>query len=547
MRPGEAFADLIFSLGMATTCRSARNRLVRAAENPGRVQERTLREILDACRNTEFGKANKFSSLQSADAFRSAVPIHDYESLRPLIERQIATGTPSLAPTRPLLYARTSGTTGLPKLIPVTERVVDDLKRAQRAMAYAQHDSANAFAGRILAIGGPVCEDILSDGSIAGSISGLIYKTMPRFVRAKYVLPAEVFAITDISTIATANPSTILRLLDQIHQDLPTIAREISEGTCTLLERLPPALASALKSKIATTPRTRAMELLASPRTPPTLGELWPDLRAIVTWLGGGCAVSAETVNRLIPAATKMIDFGYVASEMRGTIVVDVDRKLALPLLEDVFFEFVPLASWNEGSRKTILVQALEEGRDYHVIVTTFGGLVRYQMNDVVRAGPSIANTPTFDFVRKGRGVTSLTGEKLSEDQVIAAMTSIGRRIPSPPSFYVFLAEADRGGYRAFIEFSGLIDDCKIIQTALDEELRTLNIEYASKRASGRLKSLTVVPLARGTSNAYRKHCVQKGQRESQLKVLTLQNADECDFDFQAHILHHDHVTPRLH
>jgi len=56
-----------------------------------------------------------------------------------------------------------------------------------------------------------------------------------------------------------------------------------------------------------------------------------------------------------------------------------------------------------------------------------------------------------------------------------------------------------------------------------------------------------VVPLARGTSNAYRKHCVQKGQRESQLKVLTLQNADECDFDFQAHILHHDHVTPRLH
>ena len=70
---------------------------------------------------------------------------------------------------------------------------------------------------------------------------------------------------------------------------------------------------------------------------------------------------------------------------------------------------------------------------------------------------------------------------------------------------------------------------------ALDSTLAALNIEYGAKRASGRLPALRVLALRPGTGQAYREHCVRKGQRESQFKALTLQTAAELDFAIDEH------------
>jgi hypothetical protein len=233
-----------------------------------------------------------------------------------------------------------------------------------------------------------------------------------------------------------------------------------------------------------------------------------------------------------------MIDAGYVASEVHGTIVVDAERNLALPLLESVFFEFVPVDDWNAGQRDTLLLHELSEARDYHIVVTTLGGLVRYHMNDVVRVTGKVGATPTLAFVRKGRGVTNITGEKLAEDQVNLAVAGLlaGAGLRTP--FYVFVADAAKAGYTAYIE-TGRANQPAFESLAgpLDQALRMSNIEYDSKRGSGRLKPLCLVALADGTERAYRRHCVGKGQREAQFKVLTLQNADEFDFDVTPHLI----------
>ena len=546
IRPSAALANAALQLAMATRGRWAHDRLLRAAQSPREAQAKTLGAILRTCATTDFGRANGFASLADPDAFRRRIPVQDYEHLRPWIERQIATGRVVLAPEPPIFYARTSGTTGQPKAIPVTRRVLRDLKRAQRAMAFVQHRDSDAFAGCLLAIGGALCEERLQDGTMAGAVSGLIYGTMPAMVRAKYVLPPAVFAIddyelryaiiarlavacADITTIATANPSTILRLLDQIRRDLPGIVPEIAAGECALLDRLKPGAAAAVRQRIGASPaRARALARLLADDDPVTPERLWPALGTVVTWLGGGCALAARTVAGLLPPGAQMIDFGYVASEMRGTIVIDADRDLALPLLEDVFFEFVPLEGWENGDRETLLIDELEEGRDYQVIVTTFGGLVRYPMNDVLRAGPRIENTPTLRFLRKGRGMTSLTGEKLSENQVSAALTEVSRRLGAAVRFCILLADAPRRRYRAFVEFAGEPCDPAAFARGLDDELSALNIEYAAKRGSARLR-------APGAGESYRKDCVASGQRETQLKLPCLQNAEECRFDFEAH------------
>jgi hypothetical protein len=554
MSASDRLSTLAFRLSMETAGRWALDRLLRAAEDPERAQQRTLGRILRSCCRTELGEAYGLSALEGADPFRDRVPISDYEALREPIARQIATGRRVVSPAPPILYARTSGTTGAPKYIPVTAAALRGLKRAQRAMAFVQHAELDAFHGRVLGIGGARCEELLGDGTPAGSATGLIYETMPRLLRAKYVVPPETFAIEDydlkyavlarlaaragdVSAIATANPSTVLRLLEIFADQRAAILREMRDGAAPLLDRLPPDIIGAFVALRRPDPaRAAVLEAIAHRGEPIGLAALWPGLRAVVTWLGGGCAHAAERVRGQLPPAARMIDAGYVASEMRGTVVVDAARGLALPLLEDVFFEFMPVEAWDRGLRDTLLLHELEEGRDYHVIVSTEAGLLRYHMNDVLRAGPRIGRTPSLAFLRKGRGAANITGEKLTEDQLHLAMAEAARAIGARSVFHLALARPALSRYSVFVGFDGAPPDPLRFANLLDRALAALNIEYAAKRRSGRLKPLEVVLLLPGAGEAYRRHCMRKGQRESQLKVLALQAEEDCDFDFQPHL-----------
>jgi hypothetical protein len=279
---------------------------------------------------------------------------------------------------------------------------------------------------------------------------------------------------------------------------------------------------------------------------PLPLAELWPQLRVVMTWLGAGCATAAEHVRTLLPNGVRMIDAGYVASEVRGTVVVDAGQNLALPLLEDVFFEFVPDDAWNAGERDTLLLHELEQGPSYRVLVTTRGGLVRYDMNDIVRVTGTVGRTPTLAFVRKGRGVTNITGEKVAEDQINVAMAEVAAAAGVSVPFYVVIADAAAAGYCAYVE--GYAESQRIVALAdpLDTKLALLNIEYRTKRASGRLRPLRVVALSSGAGRAYREHYVRKGQRESQFKVLTLRDATDVDFDFLRYATGSSSDAPRV-
>ena len=551
----EAIAKAVFAVGMETVSRAIFRQMMAAAETPRDAQQRALRSILLSLQETDFGRSLGYHRISTTDEFRRLVPIHDYEAMRPHIDRQIATGQPVVTAERPAMYARTSGTTGKPKLIPVTEDVIRSLRRAQRAVAYVQHRSFGAFRGRVLALAGAVREETLPDGTPAGATTGLIYQSTSPLIRAKYVLPAEVFDIedydlryaaiariaaqyADISVIATANPSTILRLLHEIETGLPRIADEIEHGGSSLAAKLPPGQSATAAAFRAAPERALALHALIKRGGSLTIGDVWPELRSVMTWLGGGCSVAAAAVRQKLPSSARMIDAGYVASEVHGTVVVDAERNRALPLLESVFFEFVPVDDWNAGRRDTLLLHELSEAGDYHIVVTTLGGLVRYHMNDVVRVTGKVGATPTLAFVRKGRGVTNITGEKLAEDQVNLAVAGLlaGAGLRTP--FYVFVADAAKAGYTAYIE-TGRANQPAFENLAgpLDQALRKSNIEYDSKRGSGRLKPLRLVALADGTERAYRRHCVGKGQREAQFKVLTLQNADEFDFDVMPHLI----------
>ena len=131
------------------------------------------------------------------------------------------------------------------------------------------------------------------------------------------------------------------------------------------------------------------------------------------------------------------MELGYQATEVRGTMAVDLNTSAALPALHHHFFEFVEQSAWDAGSRSCLTLDQLEDGRQYYVIVTTAAGLYRYFMNDLLAVEGRLHETPLLRFVQKGRGVTNMTGEKLYEAQAIAAVQQGARALGFEPAFFL--------------------------------------------------------------------------------------------------------------
>jgi hypothetical protein len=156
-------------------------------------------------------------------------------------------------------------------------------------------------------------------------------------------------------------------------------------------------------------------------------------------------------------------------------------------------------------------------------------------MNDIVRVTGKVNDTPTFEFVQKGKGVTSITGEKLYEAQVLEAVMPVLDDHGIRPDFFVMLADQETAGYTLFVEAKRSdAENRPDPADELDRRLRSLNIEYDGKRSSGRLALLRIRWLANGTGDRYRESRVADGQRDAQFKYLHLQYAHECKFDFDA-------------
>ena len=520
-----------------------------AAKAPAAAQAALLQRILSRNENTEFGRAHGFSRLGRAEDYRRAVPVQTYEDLWPFIRRQELTGERCLTQAQPVYYHRTSGTLGMPKHIPITAPGLRQMKREQRVSAYVWSRCSRFFEGKVFAVTGPAVEGRMEGGTRFGSASGLIYRNQSRLVQSRYVLPPALseledyearylamaiygLAETGVTGMATANPSTLLRLLSVVHQQADQAFDAVATGR---LPNVPESVQGRLQPN-PTRARELAKRLAAVGKL--TYADIWPRLRSVLTWTGGSCGVALANLARLLPAETSVIEWGYAASEFRGTLNVDVARNICLPTLLTTFFEFVEREAHEAGEDDFLGLHELEDEREYYVFVTTGEGLYRYDMNDIVRVKGRVAQTPALEFVQKGKGMTNITGEKLTEAQVLPAVTSALSRRGIIARFFIMLAYEETPIYKLFLETDGeavLASDLAAeIAEDLDTRLGTANVEYEAKRKSGRLAPLRVLRLPGGSGDKYRVACVDAGQRDAQFKYLHLQYARECAFDFEA-------------
>ncbi len=554
--PRRWLADTLISLGLRWRALRAWRKLASAARDPMRVQRELLAAIVKRNRDTAFGREHGFAAIGGYEAFARAVPVAEFEKLRPYIDTEIERDVKALTDEAPVRYVRTSGTTGIPKDIPLTASHLERLRAIHRdSVAFQHRRSPEAFEGGIFAMVSPAFEGTLANAKPYGSASGIVAGSTPAAVLEKFVVPAAVLTIEesrvkyllalrlavaqrDVTYLGAANPSTILTLARLYREHESELIAGVRDGSFFLADRVPAEVARAVRSRLRADPeRSDELERLRAGGAGTRLADLWPALRLVVTWTCASAGVAVDGVRREIPKSASVMELGYISSEFRGTITVGRRAGTGLPTFETHFFEFVERDAWDAGERRFLTLDGVRKGREYYLVVTTPSGLYRYFINDIVKVTGFLHGVPLLMFMQKGKGVTSITGEKLYEAQVLQAVRESLATTGNTARFVMMLADEERRGYRLYVEpETGPPVDESVLARATDERLAELNVEYQAKRESDRLAPLHVYTLDSGTGEAYKQHCVRQGQREGQFKMVSLDYRRRFAFDLDAYV-----------
>jgi hypothetical protein len=322
-------------------------------------------------------------------------------------------------------------------------------------------------------------------------------------IEAKYYTALRLSIHRDLGTIIAANPSTILGMARLGDREKTTLIRDLYNGTIDPRWDLPPTVRRALASRTRWKRRRRARELEQIVETTGHLlpRDYWPNLCFLSNWTGGVMGAYLRQYPEVY-GLKPVRDVGLIASEGRMTIPIDDHTPAGLLDYGHQFFEFIPEDQADREEPETLLGHELREGENYFIILTTAGGLYRYNIFDLVRCVGFEGRTPLIEFLNKGAHFSSMTGEKLSEFQVVEAARQAQERTGiTLRSFLLLPTWGDPPHYTLLIEDADLATDeaAERMASEFERQLGQLNEEYENRRETRRLGPLQLRRIADGS------------------------------------------------
>ena len=517
-------------------------------DNPRAAQTQLLLQIVRRNRSTAFGLDHNFAAIKSVADYRKQVPLGDYERIRPYIDRA-KLGERAVLTAEPIqMFTMTSGSTGEPKLIPVTDSTrASHSKLTKLWYSRAFRDHPRCGDGKVFGLVGAAVEGRTAGGIPFGAASGLIYRSSPRWIRRTHALPYEIAEIKDfeakyyvamrfaleqdITFLGTPNPSTILRLVGSADRYRDDIVRDIHDGALSSRFEVANEIRAALAPEMSPN-RGRARELETVIKKQERLRpvDYWPHLQLIGCWKGGSVGVRLKELETWFGAGMPTRDLGYMASEAQMSLPIADAGCAGILAIDANFFEFIPEPEIDSPNPAAVTCDELEVGGVYYVILTTAGGLYRYDINDLIRVSGFHRRTPLIEFLRKGRDVTNITGEKLHVNQVIQAMDEARRTTGLAVLHFRAFADVEQSRYAFLVEFAGSAPNqgpLTHLHHELDSRLCALNVEYAQKRESQRLRAPILGVMKSGWFERKASSALQRGARDTQFKAQLLSSTPE--------------------
>jgi len=486
-----------------------------------KTQSSVLGRILRRNKNTEFGQRYGFSSIRSTDDFRKRVPLGDYESHSPFIQRA-AGGAPDVLTKEPIrLFEPTGGSSGSPKLIPYTRSLQREFQRGIAVwiadlflhepglMGGKAFWSVSPIVNQKEKTSGGIPIGFDDDLAYAGSWQrSVLQSTMAVPEELRRTDDLEVFRYRtllyllrsrDLTLISIWHPSYLTLLLDGLPGWCDRLSLDIDRGTLSSSDpRRAKEVRDALK---ASTPQGRYRLL-------------WPNLRLISCWKDANAAGPAAALQRLFPGVL-----------VQGKGLLATEAFMSLPLLGHTgavlsarshFFEFLP-----DAGGSALLAHQLEVGGRYGIVVTTGSGLYRYQMGDRIEVTGFIRQCPLIRFIGRNAAVSDWVGEKLTEAHVSLVLQASFQALGVSPVFAMLACESAPGHhYVLFLESAESDEVVSRAVRAIEAGLRS-NFHYDYARRLGQLGPLAVVRL-RNAAKKFEQQAIRLGQKAGDIKPQAL-------------------------
>ena len=444
-----------------------------ALSDPERAQNALLMRIIAAEADCEFGRAHGFAAICTLDDYRSAVPIRAHADFESQISRIADGETGVLTSSQVIAFEETGGTSSGAKLIAYTQCSLvsfraavlpwlADLARRRRGVCAGRtyvSISPATRQPRVTAAGLPIglsSEAAYLGDDLVGAFASIL------------AVPPSVAAISDVSEWRLATLTALIEC-----EDLSFVSVWSPTFFLDLVESLP-ANEAALLPRLGYPARTRLRGFLQTGGTDTSI--LWPRLDTVSCWNDGSSALFAARLAALCPQA-QIAPKGLFATE--AVITFPWGGKAGcVPALTSTFTEFI------DKHDKAYLAHELDEGADYRVVITTHGGLYRYDMGDRVRCVGHEGRVARLVFEGRAGLTSDLVGEKLDEAFVARALAGLpcaAALVPKAqpgPHYELWLDEAVDDPTHAFR-----------VEAAL-----CLNPQYAYARKIGQLGPLVPLP-----------------------------------------------------
>jgi hypothetical protein len=461
------------------------------------AQREVLQDLVTTAQYTQIGLEYGFEKLFNIKDFKQRVPVHEYDDLKPYIERMMSGEENVLWPTPVNWFAKSSGTTSdKSKFIPISEESLKEghYKASKDVLTLYYHNfpASNLLTGKGLVIGGSHQVHTINEAVQFGDLSAVLMQNAP-------------FWSNWIRT-----PDLSIALMDEWEAKIERMAEQTIEENITSISGVPTWTIVLFRRILEKTGKS-------------SISEVWPNLEL---YLHGGVSFVPyrEQMHQLIGKPINYLEM-YNASE--GFFAAQ-DQPGAEGMLlfaeHGIFYEFMPVEEYGKSYPNTVGLHQVELGKNYAPIITTNGGLWRYIVGDTIQ----FVSTVPYRVKVTGRlkHFINAFGEELMVDNSDAAIAVACEKTGAIVNEYtaapVYFSAKGNGAHEWLIEFEKPPASLDIFTQELDRALQNINSDYEAKR----YKDIALhLPLVRSIDKgSFHRWLQQKGKLGGQHKVPRLSN-----------------------
>ncbi|MCQ2479483.1 MAG: GH3 auxin-responsive promoter family protein [Clostridia bacterium] len=544
-------------------------------KDPLKAQKKVLKKIIRRNKNCELGKKLNLKDVKSIEDYQRIVPLSTYADYEPYVDRMINNGEDRIMFSgKNLHYASSSGSVGKPKILP---KGLNDLWKMQClgfsvTIATAYHHMKERGI-RMSNQVGPLALNLsghkLKDGKQcngAGQIPlrflrtlmpffctspmSLLYPSLEDKLDTSYLHLRFCLENKKVSYLGSIVVTLLTTMFDYLEENWEMMCDDIEKGIINPNIDIPDNLRKKYAKKFKPNPE-RANELRAIFKEgfdEPVAPKIWPGLQWAYGMMGSNLSVYVEKLRKVIGPNVPIHNMGYAAAEgfFAAPTELDVNDYVLLPWC--LFFEFLPIEDLEDSADDTVkplLINELEVGKNYEMVVSNFSGLYRYKIEDVVHVTRMYNNTPEIELLFRQNLSMNVANEKTTTDMIDAAVQNSVKEMGVEYrgfSFYPdFSTKPPR--YTLLIELKGgALDEegrQKFIDT-IDHQFDEINEKYYKYRRWGMLNRPEVLFLEEKTYVGYNDMLAAKGVVLNQIKPVTVINSAERKDYFLSHVINKD-------